>query len=492
MKNNIIKVILIILLSETMLVGYSYFTPSIQITVFSDTLKLNFLTFDELTDFTPLKVNLTADSLIDVYLADDDSSLYSKMKRKPIALFRDNSAITKLYNHPIDSIYPLDNFFKALSDSTDSTVIRIAHYGDSKMEGDRITCFVRQKFQENFGGQGIGFVPFFEQSDNVSYSRYSGGNWARYTVFHNRYKNSYYGMSGTVFKFLQCVTDTIFDTTSVDLNNYEIKKTYFDRGTLSIKFLKNTPFSKVRLMYGKCEKKCKINIYNQLNAANLFSDTLPLSKTFNILNFKLPEVSNYMKFEFISSESPEIYGLYFDGNDGVQVDNYAIRGHSGDGLLYINNDYLAKQIKETNTRLIIFQYGSNVVPYIKSDALCQWIEDLYYKMFMHFRKAAPDVSILVVSTGDMARFANGAYSSYKYLPKIRDAQKNAATKAGCAFWDLFEVMGGSNSIIKWVEKKLSSYDGHYSSKGQEIIGNELYKAINDEYTKFNYRKKRKQ
>jgi hypothetical protein len=52
MKNNIIKVILIILLSETLLVGYSYLNPVIQIPVFNDTLSVKFMDFMELTDFT--------------------------------------------------------------------------------------------------------------------------------------------------------------------------------------------------------------------------------------------------------------------------------------------------------------------------------------------------------------------------------------------------------------------------------------------------------
>ncbi len=501
MKSNIIKVLLIILVSETMLVGYSYLSPSLKIPVFNDTLSIKFMNLTDLTDFTPKKENVIADSLIDTYLSNEDSTINPKMKRKPLALFRDNSALTKLYNLPDNGIYPLDNFFDALSNNPDSSLIRIAHYGDSQLEGDRLTYYVRKKFQEKFGGNGVGFVPFFEQADNMDYFRYASANWARYTVFHNRYKNGNYGLSGTLFKFLQCVTDTIKDSTKTEnLNNEnitetneaDIKKSYFDRGTISLKFLKNTVFSNVKLMYGNCEKKCLVNIYDNTSSTKIFSDSLPTTSTFKIFNFNLQSVSTNMKFEFISGASPDIYGLFFDGNKGVQVDNYAIRGHSGDGLMYANPEYIAIQLKETNTRLVIFQFGANVVPYIKSDAMCTWLEDVYYKLFMHFKKANPDLSILVVGAGDMATHYNGSYSSYTYLPKIRDAQKNAAKRAGCAFWDLLSVMGGPNSILNWAQKKLASYDGHYSPKGQDIIGSELFKSINEEYNKYNFRKKRKQ
>jgi len=502
MKNNIIKVLLIILISETMLVGYSYFVPPFHIPVLNDTLTVKYMSLTELTDFTPKKENVVADSLIDTYLTDQDSSLTSKMKRKTLSLYRDNSALTKLYNQSINGVCPLDNFFEALSNNSDSSLIRIAHYGDSQLEGDRLTYYVRKKFQEKFGGVGVGFVPFTEQADNMDYFRYPSRNWFRYTVFHNRYKNGNYGLSGTLFKFLQCVTDTIagdstntenpINNSNSESENENITKSYFDRGTISLKFLKNTVFNNVRLMYGNCENKCIVNVYNNTTSTKIYSDSLPATNTFKIFNFNLPSVSANMKFEFISSSSPDIYGLFFDGNKGIQVDNYAIRGHSGDGLMYFNPEYLAIQLKETNTRLVIFQFGANVVPYIKSDAMCLWLEDVYYKLFMHFKKANPNLSILVVGAGDMATHYNGCYSSYTYLPKIREAQKNAASRAGCAFWDLLAVMGGTNSILNWAQKKLASYDGHYSPKGQDIIGSELFKAINEEYNMYILQKKRKQ
>jgi hypothetical protein len=65
-------------------------------------------------------------------------------------------------------------------------------------------------------------------------------------------------------------------------------------------------------------------------------------------------------------------------------------------------------------------------------------------------------------------------------------------EANCAFFDLFGMMGGSNSIISWSRKKLASTDGHLSPKGQEILGNELFSALMVEYNMFLYKKKTQQ
>ena len=82
----------------------------------------------------------------------------------------------------------------------DSTIVRIAHYGDSQLEGDRMSNLVRDKFHEKFGGSGIGYVPM-KDLPPVSYYRYSSGNWAKYTVFHDRSGVNDYGISGAMFRF---------------------------------------------------------------------------------------------------------------------------------------------------------------------------------------------------------------------------------------------------------------------------------------------------
>ena len=48
-------------------------------------------------------------------------------------------------------------FYKALSKLKDNdTLLRILHFGDSQIEGDRISGVVRNQMQSRFGGCGIG------------------------------------------------------------------------------------------------------------------------------------------------------------------------------------------------------------------------------------------------------------------------------------------------------------------------------------------------
>ena len=150
------------------------------------------------------------------------------------------------------------------------------------------------------------------------------------------------------------------------------------------------------------------------------------------------------------------------------------------------------QLKKLNVKLVIFQYGNNVVPSVKSDKGCQLIGDMYTRLFLRFKSAAPGISILVIGAGDMSTMIDGTYASYPFIPKIRDAQKNAALKAGCAFWDLFEMMGGANSVTTWTNSGLGSHDGHFTNKGQKIIGKELFNALMVEYNQYQFRQRKRE
>jgi len=373
-----------------------------------------------------------------------------------------------------------------LQKEKDSTIIRIAHYGDSQLEGDRISCYLRKKFQQKFGGSGVGFVPFIDVAKNINLSTYNSENWQRYTVFHHRFNNSYYGLSGTVFKFKKyMLNDTSIaqfpDT--IGFKNYRV----FPNAVIDLALAGYVNYQNISLMYGNSSEDCIVNVFNSISKEKIYTDTLKSIETINIKKLNLPPSSLNLRLEFICDKSPDFYGLLIDSKNGVQVDNYAIRGHSGDGLLLINSEYLARQIELLNTKLIVFQFGANVVPYINTDKECAWLENVYYNLFMKFRKAAPQASILVIGAGDMATKINGQDMSYEILPKITEAQKNAALKAGCAFWNLFQLMGGKNSILTWSEKHLASKDGHFSGKGQEIIGNELFNALMIEYDLYRFK-----
>ncbi|NVO03814.1 MAG: hypothetical protein HXX09_14045 [Bacteroidetes bacterium] len=493
MKKKTIEVILFLLLLEGLLLIFSVINPKFTMPILGSEFK--FMDYKTITDFSVKNKNEAADSLLSSYLDEGDSTKGKRaaLLTKSFVFKKLNDQNINLTNKPLNGVHPLDAFFEAIEKSRSKEVVRISHYGDSQLEGDRITCYIRKYIQEKFGGSGIGFVPFDDVASHANLTVDCSKNWKKYTVFHNRLKSGYYGASGYVYSFTKhAIEDADSTITEGDDNSGEQKSSKaFKSGIVNLTIQKYIKFNSISVMYGRSTSNCTVVCYNASTNEKLFEESLEATETFKIHKFNFPESCYNMRFEFKSNESPDFYGFLVEGKNGVQVDNYAIRGHSGDGLILINSDYLAKQIKILNTKLVIFQYGANMVPYVTSPAKLKYLEDSFYSLFMKFKTAAPNISLLALSANDMSRKVDGEYKSYAYLPQIRDAQKRAALKANCAFWDLYSVMGGENSILAWTKKKLASHDGHFTQKGQELIAKELYKALIVEYELYLYRQNKK-
>lgn len=491
MRNNPLKVIIIILFSEILLVGYSFYYHSSSNAFVKEYLR--FYTPDALFDFSAIKENTLADSLLNNYFANTISdemilkrTCLSKIGPKKQNAFLTNPDIIDSNGKPAGKA--LDNFFKALLNQADTTIVRIAHYGDSQLEGDRVSHVVRDKFHQKFGGSGIGYVPMKDLSP-VSYIRNSSGNWVKNSVFQDRRQGVSYGLSGTVAYFnkyfVKQQEESANDSSATTDTNPVKTGVYYDHASVALKMSAKYSYNSISFLYGNSNARCAVNIYNTVTGDVIKTDTLmPCNQVCFHKTYLGPFLN--VKIEFRADQSPEFYGMYFDSKNGIQVDNYAIRGHSGDGLMLISDERLKEMLELTNTRLVIFQYGANMVPSVRSEKACAWMGDLYYKLFMKFKKAKPDISILVIGAGDMAHGSEGKYVSYSWLPEITATQKQAALKAGCAYWDLYSMMGGAGSILAWSEKKLAVTNGHFSGKGQEIVANEIVEALMIEYNKFTY------
>ena len=138
-----------------------------------------------------------------------------------------------------------------------------------------------------------------------------------------------------------------------------------------------------------------------------------------------------------------------------------------------------------NVKLIILHFGVNIVPSMKENY--DFYENRLYQQLKFLKSLDEQLSIIVMGVSDMSRKVEGHYESYPNIEKIRDAQKNAAFKAKCAFWDTYAAMGGKNSMPSWVfeEPSLARKDfTHFTYKGSVVIAKMFYKALINDYHKY--------
>jgi lysophospholipase L1-like esterase len=247
-------------------------------------------------------------------------------------------------------------------------------------------------------------------------------------------------------------------------------------------------FERLKILYRNTRKPFELSIRTKADTLKRLTIPRDSLATCSLYEYEYPdgEPFEHVKVSFGSSASPAFFGLALDCKEGVAVDNIAFRGSSGIDFGRMNRDVLACQLAALNVKCIILQYGVNVVPYEAQNY--KYYEHQFYKQLRMLRELAPDVSILVVGVSDMSRKEGEIYVSYPNIEKIRDAQRRAAFRAGCAFWDLYEAMGGKNSMPSWVfaTPALANKDfTHFTPKGAQLVSEMLYKAIVSEYEKFN-------
>jgi hypothetical protein len=392
----------------------------------------------------------------------------------------------------------LFGFFRELKQlPVSKALVRAVHYGDSQIEGDRITAFLRNKFQNRFGGCGVGLVPLVDALGNrTSLQIKSDNGWNRIRAYGPDFRKKAphnYGLMGSYFNFSFTYSHKIDgDTTASD--SLSRKPKYITRRKQNVwvefakapgAYIRDSRFENLKLLYKNPGAPITLKIQTP-DSTQTFE--LPVSS--EPVVFQQPFTGKFKKIRlsFEGSQSPEFYGAALDCNSGVIIDNMPFRGSSGTEFVRMNKELLRSQFGALNVKLIILQYGVNVVPYVIKDYT--FYERQFYAQLKLLREVAPQANILVIGVSDMSRKEGEVYTTYPNVEKIRDAQRKAAFRAGCAFWDLYSAMGGKDSMPSWVQAKpaLANKDfTHFTPKGAQIVSEMLFKSLMYEYEKFSHR-----
>ncbi len=371
-------------------------------------------------------------------------------------------------------LYPFFNHLNNLKSSGE--LIRILHYGDSQIEGDRITSYIRNELQKQFGGSGIGmFAPVLIKGTNISMKHKLDGTWERYTYQSIKKGNIFHKRLGALMSFGRFVP-----------TNASNDKMYQGEITLeksNLTYQKTREFKQCRVFYGYNDGPFIAEL--KYKDQTIDAEIITVSRQLNTITWNTNKALDQITISFKGEDSPDIYAIALDDYKGVAVDNIPLRGSSGTDFTKTDLAFLRSMYQRLNVKLIIMEFGVNLVPYIRNDY--SYYEKQFYKQLKTLKSLRPDISIIVVGVSDMSQNANGQYVSYPNIEKIREAQKSAAFKAGCAFWDMYEAMGGKNSMPAWVnaDPALARPDfTHFSWKGSIVISKMFYEALINDYNEY--------
>jgi lysophospholipase L1-like esterase len=167
------------------------------------------------------------------------------------------------------------------------------------------------------------------------------------------------------------------------------------------------------------------------------------------------------------------------------VDNIGMRGSSGTFFGSINQTSFANMMKELNVEMVIMQFGGNSMPAMKDSSDVRNYARYFQGQLRTLRKLKPDLAIMVIGPSDMSKLKDGIYETYPLLPYCVSQMKKVSLEMNAGFWNLFDAMGGKNSMPAWVEKDLARPDHiHFSIKGASVASQLFYDALMAEYLKF--------
>lgn len=345
---------------------------------------------------------------------------------------------------------------------------RILHFGDSQIENNRMTALIRYRLQKHFGGSGIGLVqaiPLYSRS--LAYDQDQSGDWLRYTYFGKRDSTIMHKSYGIMGAFASVPGPPKAD------KEWPYLHYTFNTARRSGKV------SRIRIFLHSYVDSARVAL--QINGS--VYDTLHYKDGFGIADYRHPGPIRDALLSFHLPEGGRIYGISFESGGGLQVDNIAMRG--GSGLIFTAMELSSQKamLDHLSPGLILLQYGGNVVPYMNA----RYYQRAFKKQFDFFKSLCPDVPIILIGPADMSLREDGVFVTYPNLEKIRDALKNAALESGAAFWDLYEAMGGHNSMPSFVhaDPPLASSDYvHFSGTGINLIAEMFYNALMLEYQEY--------
>ena len=372
---------------------------------------------------------------------------------------------------PGDDYRFFDPVFRQMEGATDH-LVRVVHYGDSQIELDRISQDLREALQERFGGSGTGLFPALGNVPSASISKAASGSFAQYTMYgdsttqragHNRY-----GILAQVVQLTGSGTLTLRG--SKNKNAREGVKT----------------FESVSVLYGKGENLV-------VKAASGTDKPEPEVRkgdngtTLLTWRFSQPVEKATLTFQ----GNAELYGIGADGNAGVAVDNVPLRGCSGTIFTRISKPLMTDSFALTDTRLIILQFGGNMMPMIRGAKQIEPYQEQIAKQIAYFHEVAPQARILFIGPSDMGKSVNGRVVTWPHLPELVDSLKATALRNDAAYWDLYRMMGGENSMAQWVRHS-PPYAGpdyiHFTPAGAQKVGDALSRSFLTYYDFYTLRK----
>ena len=148
-----------------------------------------------------------------------------------------------------------------------------------------------------------------------------------------------------------------------------------------------------------------------------------------------------------------------------------------------------------NVRMILLEFGGNATPYVNSDESVSDYKQMIARQIRYLKSHYPKAQILLIGPADMSMKIDGELQTYPFLEEIVNAMEEAALENDAYFWNMYQVMGGRNSMVKWVEHQpawaASDYI-HFTESGANKIASFFVQSFMNYYEYYQFLRRNKE
>ncbi|MFZ1270856.1 MAG: hypothetical protein WAR98_07895, partial [Bacteroidales bacterium] len=289
--------------------------------------------------------------------------------------------------------------------------VRVIFYGDSQIEGDRVTSFLRRELREEGGGTGPGMIsPVMPVMYTRSWVVRSSSNWKRYTLLDYRNGTLSHNRLGPMLALCRFTPPG----DSMQTRSF---------ATVRISAVSGADpavsrYDNLRIFYGNNYDTVLVGI----KSGSSLVDFAMLQMGEGPMEYSVPLPSlSEVTVEFTGRNSPDIYALSLESSTGVIVDNVPVRGSAGLEFVMTDSRGFEGCYSDLKPDIIFLQFGLNVVRNVRREY--HYYEEGLVKQVDYLKKVSGGVPVVLVSVTDMALRDNDTIRQFPNIRAIRDAQK---------------------------------------------------------------------
>lgn len=354
-------------------------------------------------------------------------------------------------------------FFQKLENllKTGEGKINIVHIGGSHIQAGTLPGQMRYRFQQMNGDLNAGWgymFPYRIARTNTPYGYYIRytGNWQSTRNVEQR-KTGNLGVGG------------ISATTSASIAELTILLEDENRIDYS--------FNKLRVYYEYSGAEYNIEVDSSMLKSS--------NSTKNYIDFDLKNHVDSLKLTIRKTKNGSgnftLHGIIAESApNGIMYHSMGVNGAHVPAFLRCQ--LLKEQLAELKPDLVILGLGINDA-YVRNFSQRNF-EQNYSDLITEIRAAVPNTAIILTTNND-----SYMYRQYVNMngEKVEESMLKIAKKQNTGVWNMYEVMGGLNSITMWQKNNLAQSDKiHFTRDGYLILGDLFFNAIMQRFEQYLY------